>query len=439
MNKQNTVIKVEKGSIAEEMGIEVGDILLEINGQQIKDVFDYRYLIHDEYLVVDIQKANGEQWSLEIEKEEWEDLGFVFGSGLMDRAMHCSNRCIFCFIDQLPKGMRKELYFKDDDSRLSFLHGNYVTLTNMSDEDIDRIVFYHLSPINISVHTTNMELREKMLKNKNVTNLMDYITRLSEGGIKMNFQIVLCRNINDGKELERTIKDLGRFIENTLSISIVPFGRTKFREGLYDIELFDKDSASKVIDEVEEMQKYYLKNHGTYFCHLSDEFYIMAERPMPEYDTYEGFPQLENGVGMITLQDRELHEAIENTPSDNIKRTLSVATGKSAFNFINKICKDITKKFPNTHILVYCIENEFFGKDITVSGLLTGSDIVSQLKDKKLGSALIISENAFSNDTDLMLDDMTRQDVEKHLNVRVIKGKCDGTQMLKQILDVEDK
>ena len=437
MKKQNTVIRVEKDSIAEELGIEVGDILLDINGCEVKDVFDYRYLIQDENIIVGIEKPDGEQWSLEIEKDEFEDLGFVFESGLMDKAKSCSNKCIFCFIDQLPKGMRKELYFKDDDSRLSFLHGNYVTLTNMRQEDIDRIIFYHLSPINISVHTTNPELRCKMLKNKNATRIFDYLEQLSQSGIQMNFQVVLCRGYNDGAELDRTITDLSKYMESSLSLCIVPFGKTNYREGLEQIELFDKETASVVIDRVEGFQKEFVEKYGRRFCFLSDEFYIMAERALPDYDFYEGFPQLENGVGMVTLLITELEEALDEAKADDKKRELSFACGRLVYKYISLLCKKIEKKFKNTLIHTYCIENDYFGRTITVSGLITGSDLTNQLKGKPLGTHLFITENAFMNDTDLMLDDYTVSDVEKLLDVKLVKASDNGAELLKQVLSAE--
>ena len=278
---ENIIIKVEPDSIAQEMGIEVGDILLDINGQSVKDVFDYRYLIQDEYIVIGIRKQDGEEWELEIEKDEYEDIGIVFETGLMDKAKSCSNKCIFCFIDQLPKGMRDTLYFKDDDSRLSFLQGNYVTLTNMKDEDLDRIIFYHLSPINVSVHTTDMELRKYMLKNPNAARLFEQLEKLYKAHIEMNFQIVLCAGINDGKYLDKSIEDLSRFIPFGKSMSIVPFGKSAHRQGLYPIELFTPEQCRTVIEQVTKWQNKLLKEKGTRFCFLSDEFYLTAGLPCP--------------------------------------------------------------------------------------------------------------------------------------------------------------
>lgn len=435
----NVIIKVEKGSIAEEMGIEPGDVLLEINNTEIKDVFDYGYLTDDEYIEVAIRKPDGEEWLLEIDKEEKEDLGIVFERGLMDKAHSCKNKCIFCFIDQLPKGMRESLYFKDDDSRLSFLHGNYITLTNMSDEDLDRIIFYHLSPINISVQTTDSELRMKMLKNPNAVNLMPRLKKLAENKVEMNFQIVLCKNINDGKYLDKSIEELSAFIDPARCMSIVPFGMTKFREGLPQIELFDKDGARQVIAQVEAWQQKLLKEKGTRFAFLGDEFYLMAELPLPSDEEYEGYPQLENGVGMLTLMKTEFDEALGSIEKDNKKRTISIATGKISFNFISSLACDIMKVMANTHIDVYAIENNFFGTTITVSGLMTGTDIIEQLKGKELGNYLLVPENALRDDNKTrFLDDVDISQIEEELNVKLIVSSNNGAEFLKQIADLED-
>ncbi len=433
---ENIIIKVEPDSIAQEMGIEVGDILLDINGQSVKDVFDYRYLIQDEYIVIGIRKQDGEEWELEIEKDEYEDIGIVFETGLMDKAKSCSNKCIFCFIDQLPKGMRDTLYFKDDDSRLSFLQGNYVTLTNMKDEDLDRIIFYHLSPINVSVHTTDMELRKYMLKNPNAARLFEQLEKLYKAHIEMNFQIVLCAGINDGKYLDKSIEDLSRFIPFGKSMSIVPFGKSAHRQGLYPIELFTPEQCRTVIEQVTKWQNKLLKEKGTRFCFLSDEFYLTAGLPLPEYDDYEGFPQLENGVGMLTLMRDEFDSAIEELAPDNKKRRLSVATGRIAYDFISGLCNKLSEKLTDTVINVYPIRNDFFGETITVSGLLTGTDIINQLKDKDIGDYLLIPENAFRAETTVMLDDTDITDIEKALNVKVVISADEGHRFVKQICEL---
>lgn len=436
---KNVIIKVEKDSIAEEMGIEVGDILVDIDNKVVKDVLDYRYLIQNEYIEVGIRKPDGDEWLLEIDKDEYEDLGIVFESGLMDKARSCSNKCIFCFIDQLPKGMRKSLYFKDDDSRLSFLQGNYVTLTNMKQEDIDRVIFYHLSPINVSVHTTDMELRKYMLKNPNSVRLMDYLKQLNDNHIEMNFQIVLCKNINDGKYLDKSIRDLSEFLPTARSMSIVPFGKSKFRDGLTDIELYNKEDCINIINQVSLWQEKLLKEYGTRFCFLSDEFYLTAAIDVPDDEFYEGYPQYENGVGMITLAKKEFYDTFDIMKGDSKKRNVSIATGKIAFDFIYSLACDIMKKYVNTKINVYAIDNDFFGRTITVSGLITGTDIIKQLKGKELGNVLFIPENCLRTGENNLLDDVNINDIKRELNTDVRAVKCEGAELLKEILKTEDK
>ncbi len=435
---QNVIIKVEKDSIAEELGIEVGDILVDIDNKAVKDVLDYRYMIQSEYIEVGIRKPDGDEWLLEIDKEEYEDLGIVFESGLMDKARSCSNKCIFCFIDQLPKGMRKDLYFKDDDSRLSFLQGNYVTLTNMKQEDIDRIIFYHLSPINVSVHTTDMELRKFMIKNPNSVKLMDYLKQLNDNHIEMNFQIVLCKNINDGDYLEKSIRDLSQFLPTARSMAIVPFGKSKYREGLADIELFNKEDCKKIIKQVSVWQNKFLEEYGTRFCYLSDEFYLTAEEELPDNDFYEDYAQYENGVGMITLTKKEFYDYFNTLKGDDKVRNVSIATGKISFDFIYSLACDIMEKYVNTKINVYAIDNDYFGRTITVSGLITGTDIIKQLKGRELGSVLFIPESCIRTGESALLDDVTLEDIERELNVKVTGAKCEGAELLKEILKTEE-
>lgn len=435
----NVIIKVESGSIAEEMGIQPGDVLIDINNKPVQDVFDYRYLIQDEYIEVGIRKPDGDEWLLEIDKDEYEDLGIVFERGLMDKAHSCKNKCIFCFIDQLPKGMRKSLYFKDDDSRLSFLHGNYITLTNMSDEDLDRIIFYHLSPINISVQVTDPEKRAFMLKNPNAVNLMPRIRKLAEHKIEMNFQIVLCRDINDGKYLDKSIEELSQFIDPARCMSIVPFGMTKFRDNLYPIKPYDRESARQVIAQVEKWQEKLLKEKGTRFAFLGDEFYLMAELPLPDDEAYEGYPQLENGVGMLTLMKTEFYNAFSDIVPDTNKRSITIVTGKASFDFISSVACDIMDKMGGTVINVIAIENNFFGSTITVSGLMTGSDIIAQLKGKEIGRYLLVPENALRDDVKtLFLDDVDIADIERELGVKVVVTPSNGAEFLQQIIDLED-
>lgn len=434
ISNQNIIIKVEKMSIAEEMGIQPGDILVSINNQKIKDVLDYRYLIQDEYIEVVIKKPNGEEWQLEIEKDDFEDLGIVFESGLMDKAKSCSNKCIFCFIDQNPKGMRQTIYFKDDDSRLSFLQGNYITLTNMKDEDLDRIIFYHLSPINISVHATDLEVRKFMLKNPNATKIIEQIEKLAKANIQMNFQIVLCKNINDGHILDKSIQDLSKYINLGCSMAIVPLGVTKYRDNLPQIESFTKEDSLKIIQQVNNWQQKLQNQYGTKFVFLSDEFYLKAEQPLPNGDYYEGYPQLENGVGMITLMEEEFFEYFDTLKGDDISRHYSVVTGKLAYPLIKKLCDKICEKFVKTKIDVYQIRNDFFGETITVSGLLTGVDIVNQIKDKELGDILFLPENCIRAEDTVLLDDMDITDIEKQLNVKVCLSKDNGAEFIKQFI-----
>ena len=438
MKDENVIIKVEKGSIAEELGIEAGDILVDIDNKPVKDVLDYRYLIQGEYIEVGIRKPDGDEWLLEIDKEEYEDLGIVFESGLMDKARSCSNKCIFCFIDQLPKGMRKDLYFKDDDSRLSFLQGNYVTLTNMKEEDIDRIIFYHLSPINVSVHTTDMELRKYMLKNPNSVKLMDYLKKLNDNYIEMNFQIVLCKNINDGKYLDKSIEDLSKFLPMAGSMAIVPFGKSKYREGLTDIELYNRDECRKIIEQVKIWQDKFYKEYGTRFCYLSDEFYITAGVELPDNDFYEDYPQYENGVGMVTLTKKEFYDYFNTVDGDCKVRNVSIATGKISYDFIYSLACDIMEKYSNTKVNVYAVENDFFGRTITVSGLMTGSDIINQLKGKELGTVLFLPESCIRTEGTALLDDICISDIERELNIKVIPVKSGGAEILKEILKAEE-
>ena len=334
MAHRHIIKSIEPGSIAEELGIEKGDILLSINDQEVEDVFDYHFYVNDEQLVLTIEKPDGEEWELEIEKDYEEDLGIEFEQGLMDEYRSCRNKCIFCFIDQMPKGMRDTLYFKDDDSRLSFLQGNYVTLTNMSDHDIDRIIRYHLEPINISFHTTNPELRCQMLHNRFAGEALRKVDRLYEAGIEMNGQIVLCRGINDGEELERSIRDLAGYLPYLQSVSVVPVGLTRYRDGLYPLEPFTPEDARKVLEVVRRWQDELYEKWGTHFIHAGDEWYLLAGEDMPPQERYDGYLQLENGVGMMRLLEDEFREAFEKLPGDEMPREVSVATGKLAYPLI---------------------------------------------------------------------------------------------------------
>lgn len=439
--KKKLITGVEKGSIAHEFGVEPGDALMFINEMEIKDVFDYRYAINEEYLELGIQKKNGEEWILEIEKELTEDLGLVFDPGLMDKPKSCRNKCVFCFIDQLPKKMRETLYFKDDDFRLSFLEGNYVTLTNLKDEDIDRIIFYHLSPINISIHTTDPNLRKLMLRNVFADKVMKYIRRFVEAGISMNFQIVLCKGINDGEHLDKTIYDLIQFIPNAKSLCVVPVGLTKHRDDnrLYELEVFEKDDCIRVLEQIHKWQSDIKDSHGTNFVFAADEFYLKAEMPLPSYEEYEDFPQIENGVGMIKMFEKEFFDAMETFDFDDMDLIklpceVSLITGRAAFGFIKNLAEELTKRVKGLVINVYEIYNDFFGENITVSGLITGGDVINQLKGKNLGEILFIPINALRFGEEVFLDDICVKDIQKALNIKVVPVRIDGGDFMNKLL-----
>ncbi|MCL2592133.1 MAG: DUF512 domain-containing protein [Defluviitaleaceae bacterium] len=436
MEFKNVITRVEAYSIAEELYIEPGDVLLSINDAKVEDVFDYMFAIKDEYLEVLILKKNGEEWLLEIEKDEDEDLGLSFESGLMDDMRSCKNKCIFCFIDQLPKGMRETLYFKDDDSRLSFLSGNYVTLTNMLDRDFERLLFYKFSPINISVHTTNPELRTFMLNNKNAKNILEQIKRLADNGISMNFQIVLCKDVNDLEHLDKTIEDLASFAPMAKSLSIVPVGITKYRKNnaLYPLEPFFKDDAKKVIEQVEKWQKKLKAEIGTRFVFLADEFYLKAGIDVPEYKHYEDFPQIENGVGMFSAFKHEFEKSLNEIRLVKKVSEKAVITGALAYDLIKHLASLANKRY-NTTTEVFSVENNFFGEHITVSGLLTGKDIIASLKGKTLAQKILIPENALRKDEHVFLDDITLQDLERELGVEVVAVKLDGKDFLSKLLE----
>lgn len=438
MKQEHRVKEVEEGSIAWELGVEPGDVLLQINKHVIEDVFDYHYYVNDEELLVLIRKPNGEEWELEIEKEYEDDLGITFESGLMDEYRSCRNKCMFCFIDQMPPGMRETLYFKDDDSRLSFLQGNYITLTNMSDRDVERIVQYHLEPINVSIHTTNPELRCKMLHNRFAGDALKKIQTLYEGGITMNGQIVLCKGINDGEELERSIRDMVKWMPNLQSVSVVPVGMTKFREGLYPLEPFQKEDAREVLGIIHKWQDKIYKECGTHFIHAGDEWYLLAEMEVPEEERYDGYLQLENGVGMMRLLLNEFEEGFQKLAGDDKERHTSLATGKLAYPFIKRMAERLTEKYPNLDMHVYCIRNDFFGETITVAGLITGQDLKAQLTGQQLGDRLLLPVSMFRNEEDVFLDDMTISQLEEALQVRIDVVKSSGQDLIDAILQMEE-
>ena len=432
------------------MEIEPGDVLLSINNEEIGDVFDYRYLIKDEYVEAVVRKPDGEEWLLEIDKEYDDDLGLEFENSLMSDYRSCSNKCIFCFIDQMPPGMRETLYFKDDDSRLSFLQGNYITLTNMKERDIERIIRMQLAPINISIQTTNPELRCKMLHNRFAGETLKYMQMLYDGHVEMNGQVVCCKGVNDGEELVRTLDDLAGFLPFLRSVSVGPAGITKYRDGLFPIGLFTAGEAGEVIDLIESRQQGYYEEYGLHFIHASDEWYITAGRDFPEEERNDGYIQLENGVGMMRLFINEFSEAFEallgspeyETLAETLDRTLTIATGKLTGPTIRGFAEQLMRAFPRLRIHVYGIRNDFFGETITVSGLVTGQDLIRQLKERKeagedLGGALHIPSNMLRVGEQVFLDDVTVQDVERELNMRVVPVEPGGNEFIQAILDKE--
>ena len=437
---EHVVTCVKPGSMAEELELEPGDILLEINGHRLEDIFDYQYYMEDTYVELLVKKPDGEEWLLEVEKDEDEDLGVIFENGLMDEYRSCRNKCIFCFIDQMPPGMRDTLYFKDDDSRLSFLQGNYITLTNMSDHDIDRIIAYHLAPINISVHTMNPKLRCKMLHNRFAGDALQKIRRFYEAGIEMNGQIVLCRGINDREELEHTIEALGEFLPHMRSVSVVPVGLTKFRDGLYPLEPLMKEDMEDALARIERFQQIFFERYGGHFIHASDEFYLMCGRSLPEAERYDGYLQLENGVGMLRLledevmealeEDREARSAEEGPAEDKRERSVSIATGCLAAPFIKELASRVQMEYPGLKVTVYAIQNRYFGELITVSGLITGQDLVSQLQGKELGERLLLPVNMFKSGEEVFLDDVTLAEVQSALQIKTDIVKSSGREFV---------
>lgn len=435
-NSNNIISRIYPGSIAEELEIEVGDLLISVNGEKVKDIIQYRFLTDDEYIELEIQTKSGERVVYEIEKDYDEELGLEFTNPIIDKAKSCRNKCMFCFIDQLPKGMRETLYFKDDDSRLSFLQGNFVTLTNMSEQDIEDIIRYRISPINISVHTTNPELRQRMITNRFAGKLYSIMERLAEAGITMNCQIVLCPGVNDGKELERTITDLSNLYPNVNSVAIVPVGVTRYRDHLPHLEIFNEKTANEALDLVEGLQEKCLEKFGSRFAFMSDEFYIIANREIPDYDSYEGFLQFEDGVGMIRKLGTEIENYLDELPDDYDVRekTVSIATGKSAYEFINSMAEIIMKKFPQVKINVYRIVNEFWGETITVSGLITAQDIIKQTEGKERGETLYITRSMLKADELIFLDDVTLEQLEEILGNEVVPCENEGHDFVDKIL-----
>ncbi|MBQ8568178.1 MAG: DUF512 domain-containing protein [Oscillospiraceae bacterium] len=431
------VTDVVKGSPADKAHIKKGDILEKINGNVISDVLDYMYYSAESTVRLTLRRDDS-FLLIKIRKSEYDDLGMEFRSFLMDEKQSCCNKCVFCFIDQMPPNMRDTLYFKDDDARLSFLQGNYVTLTNLKQKDIDRIIKMRLN-INVSVHTTNPELRCKMMNNRFAGEKLSYLWQLAEGGIMLNCQIVLCPGLNDNEELERTLNDLSELMPNISSIAVVPVGLTKFREGLYPLTLFDKEGAAKNVEIIEKYQQKFLEKYGTRLVFPSDELYILSGKPIPDNEYYEDYSQYENGVGMLRSLEDEFSDAFDELCREGKKypqRRVTMATGALAYDFIKEMGERVNNADTGVRCDTYKIINYFFGETITVTGLLTAQDIIAQLKDKELGDVLILSSAMIKKDSDLFLDDMTISDVEKALDIKIVLTDNDGRMLLESILGI---
>ena len=435
------IVSVEQKSRAARAGIKSGDNLIAVNGREIRDVLDYRFYLAEERVTLKLDR-DGKQFEVAIKKRQYDDIGLDFETPLMDKKHSCENKCIFCFIDQLPRGMRKTLYFKDDDSRLSFLHGNYITMTNLHDEDIERIIEMHISPVNISIHTTNPELRVKMMHNKRAGEVLSYIDRLANAGIGLCGQIVLCKGINDGAELDRTLSDLSKYYPAMQSVSIVPAGLTKYREKLYPLEEFTKEEAAAVIAQVDSFAQKMYEQTGIRMFYCADELYLKAQLPVPPESYYDGYPQIENGVGMIRSMIEEFYDELdyidEYTDGECVPVCLSIATGVAAFDTLSQIARDLEARVSGLKINVYKIVNNFFGESITVAGLLTGKDIAEQLGGRELGQLVLFPENALRQGGDLFLDDMSPDELSERLGVLVAPGHNDGAQLIRDILSVRD-
>ena len=435
------ITEVYPGSLAARHGIRAGDFLVSINNSPIRDVLDYRFYLAERSVTLQL-KRDGEALAVSMRKGEYDDIGLSFETPLMDQKQRCKNGCVFCFIDRNPEGMRESIYFKDDDSRLSFLHGNYITMTNMTEEDVARIVKMRFSPINISVHTTNPELRVKMMKNKNAGKVLSYLRTFADAGLSICGQIVLCKGLNDGEELLRSMRDLSEYYPALTSVSVVPAGLTKFREGLYPLADFSAKEAAEVIDTVEAFAKAHKEKTGSRLFFLADELYLKAGRPLPEEEAYEGYPQIENGVGMLRALEEEFSFAIEDAESvaalcEN-ERSISIATGVAAYPQILSIAERIRRIVPNLHINVYKIINRFFGESITVAGLLTGKDICEQLEGQSLGEELLISKSTLRQGEEVFLCGMTVEEMESRLGTRVRAVESDGDALLSAILGCAD-
>ncbi|MBQ9736400.1 MAG: DUF512 domain-containing protein [Clostridia bacterium] len=430
------ITSVEQGSPAERHGIRAADALLSINGHPISDVLDYRFYLTERRVKLLLEDANGKTRTVLIKKGEYEDVGLCFETPLMDCKHTCRNKCIFCFIDQMPKGYRDTLYFKDDDSRLSFLQGSYVTLTNMFDEDIERIIKMRLSPLHVSVHTTNPALRVSMLKNPRSGEVLSYLPRLAEAGIAICAQIVLCRGVNDGEELVRTLTDLEALYPALDSVSVVPAGLTRFREGLYPLEPFTPEECAAIIRTVDGFAERCKEKYGVYLFHCADELYLKAGLPLPPEERYDGYPQFENGVGMLRSFTEDFHFALSASEVSALDtpRRLTVATGWAAYPTLSALAKEAMAKYPALTVRTLAIENTFFGEEITVAGLLTGHDYLRALSDEDLGDALLISRTSLRAEGDLFLCGRSLSELQDALGVPVYAVENDGAAFLDALL-----
>lgn len=437
MHKRDyTISYVEPDSLADDAGILPGDKLVSVNGEVPCDILEYRYLISEPEVRIEIQKTSGDTEVIDFEND-YEDLGIEFCQGLLDTAQSCQNKCIFCFIDQLPKGMRETVYFKDDDARLSFMQGNYVTLTNMSDDDIDRLIRLRISPINISVHTTNPDLRKMMLSNRFAGNIFNIMKKLSDAKIYMNCQIVLCPGINDKSELDRTISDLATLIPYVQSVSVVPVGLTAYRDGLYSLTPFDAKSSLDVIYQVAQYQKKCYNEYGTRFVYLSDEFYINAKMPIPKACEYEGFPQIENGVGLVASLEEEFCDALLHLPKTSKNRKVAIATGELAKDFITSLTSRLESAVCGLSVTVFGVKNNFFGGGVNVAGLVCACDILKTIPDASGFDELLIPDSMLRDGEDIFLDNITLSDLEKRLNIKITPVPNDGYLFVEAVTGLE--
>lgn len=421
---------VQAGSLAHKKNISAGDSLISVNGNEVNDVLDYRFYLNDKKLRLVLKGADGKMKIATVIKDEFEDIGLEFETYLMDKQQHCKNKCIFCFIDQLPKGLRESLYFKDDDSRLSFLFGNYITLTNMKDEDIDRIIKMHISPVNISVHTMNPDLRVKMMLNPRAGESLRYIEKLAKGGILLNTQLVLCPGINDGAQLEYSLEKLGELYPQVQSIAAVPVGLSDHRDGLYPLEPYTSETAGEVIDIIDRFNAEFEEKHGEIIAYAADEFYLKAQREIPDADYYNDFPQLENGVGMWALLESEFVQALDECETKEKCRRVTAVTGQAAYPLIAMLAEKATEKIKGLEVNVVCAKNRLLGGMITVSGLLCGEDIAYALEGEDIGEELLIPPNCLRKEGDMFLDNMTVTELSQKLGVKVTANGSGGDELL---------